>query len=210
MSLYPHWACPQSEEVPSLSPPTWLVERMVRAHLHLLQHRFISLSQTKNKSNKSALSVAQTGRAGCALLQAAGAHMGAFGAVNPASGLVANSRGVGEEEQLGCLQPSQLCAAKVCMHSATGLAGTSQKPVPSFCRDSGKHCCLSIGAEIPHYPWSLTSVALKWTSKQIHIETARDFMFAWFWYKTWKSPQASWQCLWRANLLVEQERASSY
>lgn len=32
---------------------------------------------------------------------------GAFGAVNPASGLVANSRGVGEEEQLECLQPSQ-------------------------------------------------------------------------------------------------------
>lgn len=78
--------------------------RVVQARLHLLQHRFISLS---------ALLVAQTGRAGCAL-QARGEHLwacwGAFGAVNPSSGLVANSRGVGEEEQLECLQPSQLHA----------------------------------------------------------------------------------------------------
>lgn len=62
----------------------------------------------------SALFVAQTGRAGCALLQAGGEHLwacwGAFGAVNPSSGLVANSQGVGEEEQLECLQPSQLHA----------------------------------------------------------------------------------------------------
>lgn len=73
---------------------------------YLLQHRFISLSQT-------AFLVAQAGRAGCTLLQAGGhmwAHWGAFGAVNPSSGLVANSQAVGEEEQLECLQPWQLRA----------------------------------------------------------------------------------------------------
>lgn len=60
-------------------------------------------------------------------------HWGAFGAVNPSGGLVANSRGVGEEEQLECLQPSQLRADK-CIYSTSVLAGTSQKPVLSFCR----------------------------------------------------------------------------
>lgn len=95
------------------------------------------------------------------------------------------------------------------IYSTTVLAGASEKVILSFRRDWEKYCLLSAWTKILHNPWSLTSVALKWTSKQMHIETARDLIFAWFWYKTWKSPQASWQCLWRENLLVKQERVSN-
>jgi len=57
--------------------------------------------------------VAWAAWAGCALVQAGGqarTHWGAFGAVNPGDGAVADSRGVGEEERPWCLQPWQLCA----------------------------------------------------------------------------------------------------
>lgn len=121
------------------------LERKTQAHLGLLQHRFPSLSQI-------ALLAAQAGRAGCALLLAGGhtwTRWGAPGAVNPSSGVVATARLGERRSSCNVFSPGS------CVQSV------SQKPVLSFCRDSGKHCCLSVGKEILHYPCSLTGVTLK-------------------------------------------------
>lgn len=92
--------------------------------------------------------------------------------------------------------------------SAPLYAAVLQKQRSFAFAGSGKRWVCSVRTTILPCPWSLTSVAPRWTSKRIHVETARDLIFTWFWYKTWKSP--SWQCLWRANLLVKPERASSF